>query len=111
MSIESIASLKGLGGGRHSMSRGSSVDRSQPPAQQQDGGLLQDTARELEQLFDEFQAPTKLTAFSLPCSCPQSLRNAISTDGDIPSPPRAMPPSGESNTKFEGTEGGSESGG
>jgi len=77
MSIESIASLKGLGGGFHSMSRGSSVDRSQPPAQQQDGGLLQDTARELEQLFDEFQ----------------SLRNAISTDGDIPSPPRAMPPS------------------
>ena len=58
MSIESIASLKGLGGGFHSMSRGSSVDRSQPPAQQQDGGLLQDTARELEQLFDEFQATT-----------------------------------------------------
>jgi len=84
MSIESIAGLKGLGGS-YPMSRGSSIDRSQPPAQQQpqqDGGLLQDTARELEQLFDEFQ----------------SLRNAISSDNDIPSPPRSLAASVEASS-------------
>eukprot|EP00658_Telonema_sp_P-2_P021472 TRINITY_DN18550_c0_g1_i1.p1 TRINITY_DN18550_c0_g1~~TRINITY_DN18550_c0_g1_i1.p1 ORF type:complete len:546 (+),score=171.84 TRINITY_DN18550_c0_g1_i1:221-1858(+) len=72
MSIESIASLKALGGG-HSASRGPS--NSKKPAGQQDG-MLRDTARELEQLFDEFQA----------------LRNSISAEPELPSPPKQYVP-------------------
>lgn len=73
MSIESIAGLKGLGGS-FPLSRGSAS------GQQQDG-LLRDTARELEQLFDEFQ----------------SLRSSITAEPDLPSPPRAyVPPLSES---------------
>lgn len=76
MSIESISSLKGLGGS-YPISRGPSA----APSGQQDG-LLRDTARELEQLFDEFQ----------------SLRNSISADSDLPSPPRPYVPAPRSGS-------------
>lgn len=96
MSIESISEMKGLGGGSF-QSRG--------PAAPQDG-LLRDTARELEKLFDEFQvlpathvlASTSHQAHAysrvpvIAHRYVQSLRNSISTDPEVMSPPKSLLP-------------------